>query len=99
MARQLLRDTSETARQIMDGELDDQLEMLQQAIAARRHNLYKPGSRVRAIGVKNADLAGQIGTIIKVNPKRITVGFGEQTEWGFEREFNMPLSMLEIVTD
>lgn len=101
MARQLLRDTSETARQIMDGELDAELDTLQQAIAARRKNMFRSGTRVRVHGANNAELNGQVGTVMRVNPKRISVGFGEYDhEIGlFEREYNIPPSMLEPVPE
>lgn len=99
MARQLLRDTSDVARQIMDGEVDEHLDTILQAVQARKHNLYRPGARVRFKDTRDPSLEGREGVIIKVLAKRIQVGIGEQDKFGFEREINFPPQMLEIIQE
>lgn len=59
--------------------------------------MFRPGLRVRLVGTRNPELDGQVGTVVKVNPKRVTVGLGERDRFGFEREYNVPASMLELV--
>jgi len=99
MARKLLRDTAAVVAQILDGEHDDVLGHIQDAVTTRRKNLYRPGTQVRAVNTRNVDLEGQVGTVIKVNARRVTVGFGEHDQaWGtWEKEFNVPDNMLQVV--
>ena len=99
MARQLLRDTCETARAIMDGGLDGDLTWIEQAAQARRKNLYRKGARVRLTGTRNRAIEGMEGTILRVNQKTVAVGCGEKDEFGFYRsgEFNVPPVMLELL--
>lgn len=95
--RQLLRDTCELARAILDAEHDADLDFIQQAVQTRRKWMFKPGARVRLTNTRNTELEGQTATVIRVNPKRVTVGLGEQRTYGYEHEFNVPTSMLQLV--
>lgn len=97
MAGQLLRDVSEITRQIMDGEADDHLDIILQAVQARKHNIFRPGTQVRVKNANDASLNGQVGVVIKVLAKRIHVGLVDRDEFGFKREINFPPEMLEIV--
>lgn len=97
MARQLLRDVSETTRQIMDGELDAELDAIAQAVRARVKDRFQVGSQVR-VRARDNELDGEVGVVIKVNPSRVAVGFGVKGDLGFyAREFNVPHELLEVV--
>lgn len=98
MARKLLKDTCETARAIIDGELDADLDYIAQAIRARQKSRFRPGARVRLVGTHNVTLEGVEGVVEKVNTKTITVGVGARDRFGYERSFNVPPSMLETVS-
>ena len=87
----------------MAGELDADLDFIQQACAARTKGMWRPRMAVRLRGTKNVSLDGKEGVILKVNTKTITVGVGVATtdQWGTSYdggEFNVPPSMLEAVT-
>lgn len=99
MAKQLLRDVSETTRRIMDGELDDELDAIVQAVRARVRDRFRVGRRVRVVRDDQPDLHGQVGVIMKVNPTRVVVGFGEKVDWrgGYVQELGIPHDWLELV--
>lgn len=89
----------EIALAIMRGDHDEYLSQIQSAAAARVKGMWRKGTRVNIVGSKNADLAGVVGVILKVNQKTITVGFGEPTtdQWGTtysHGEYNVPPAML-----
>lgn len=87
----LIRDTCETARAIVDGEHDADLDYIQGAVQARRKMMFRRGARVRLTGTRNPEIEGQTGTVVKVNAKRVTVDIDESGE------FNVPTTMLELV--
>jgi hypothetical protein len=99
MARKLLRDASPLAAAILDGQHDAELELIKQAVAARMRDRFRRGTMVRVHSTRDLRLHGMVGTVMKVNPTRITVGFGEyhETEFGsfFDAEYNIPPNMLE----
>lgn len=105
MARTLIRDTCAVAAEIMDGMHDESLSHIQQAIAARMKNMFRPGSKV-VLNKPGDPLHGKRGVVLKVNPKRIAVGLGEKvtehegTDWEYEvwsdGEYLVPPSMLTI---
>lgn len=102
MARMLIKDTCETARRIMDGELDADLTYILEACAARKKNMYRKGTKIRLVGTKNVSLDGKEGVVTKVNAKTVSVGIGApSTEFGMtyypDGEYNVPLSMLEVI--
>lgn len=97
MARRPLSEVSPLVADILNGDHDDILDYIDQAVQARKKRMYRPGAKVRLVGTRNAEIDGQIGTVVKVNAKRITVGLGEKSEWGYEREYLVPISMLEVV--
>jgi hypothetical protein len=92
-----LKDTCALAAEILDGAHDADLDYIQQAVQERRKNTFRPGLRVRLHGTRDPELDGQVGTVVKVNPKRVTVGLGERDQFGYPREFNVPAAMLELV--
>ena len=98
----LLKDTCETARAIMAGELDSDLEMIRQAVAARQKARFRKGARVKLVGTKNPEIDGKEGVILKVNARTVSVGLGEKevTDWGTfykDGEFNCPPAMVEVI--
>lgn len=98
MPRQLLRDVSETTRRIMDGELDGELDAIAQAVRARVKDRFRVGVKVRVVHDQQPDLHGQVGVVVKVNPTRVAVGFGEKRSWGgYDKEFGIPHEWLEVV--
>lgn len=105
--RQLIRDTCALAAEIMDGHHDDNLDFISQAVQARKRNMFRPGAQVRLVGTRNPKLEGQLGTVIKCNPRTVVVGVGvgvrcEPTaatgyrDWSVG-EFNVSPSLLELV--
>lgn len=95
----LIKDTCETARAIMAGELDADLDYIMQACSARTKGMWRKGMTVRLTGTKNPTLDGKEGVILKVNTKTITIGVGVATtdQWGTSYdggEYNVPPSML-----
>lgn len=87
---------STIAHAIERGEHDGELEQIEMAIARRKHAMFRRGSKVKLVGLtKFPDLEGQIGTVVKVNSKRITVGLGAKGDFGYERELLVPVGMLE----
>lgn len=102
MAIRELRDMNEMSRQIIDGEVDEHLESIAQAVQARKRMIFRPGTRVRLHGTRNVELDGAEGVVMKVNAKRITVGIGEYRDYGFgnggyEKEYNVPTDMLTVL--
>lgn len=91
----LIKDTCETARAIMAGELDSDISFILEACKARTKSMFRKGSRVRLVNTRNVSLEGAEGTIVKVNQKSVTVGVGEKDEFGYLKEYNVPLAMLE----
>lgn len=99
MARRLLKDTCETARAIMAGELDSDLGWIAQACKARLKRMYVKGAQVRLVGTKNPEFEGKVGTIMKLNTKTVSVGVGEKDDYGFyAHELNVPTHMLAPVS-
>lgn len=106
-ARRLIRDTCEIAAAIIDGKYDADLGYIAEAVQARKKAMYRKGVKVRLVGTKNPSLDGKVGTVLKVNATRISVGVGEKktegagTPFAYEvwsdGEYNVPPSMLEIV--
>jgi hypothetical protein len=92
---------SAVANAIRRGDHDAELAQIEYAIASRKKNLFRPGVKVRLVNLRPAspDMEGKVGTVVKVNAKRITVGLGERTDWGgwTEGEPLVPIEMLEIV--
>lgn len=98
----LLRDTCEIAAKIIDGDYDGDLAYIAQAVQARKKTMYRKGSKVKLVGTRNVEIDGKVGTVLKVNATRVTVGLGEPTTDQFgttwsEGEFNVPPAMLEVV--
>lgn len=87
----LLRDTCALAAAIEDGEHDADLDFIHQAVQARRKRLFRYGARVRLVGTRSVELDGQVGTVLKVNARKVTVRLDDQ------REYNVPTGMLELV--
>lgn len=97
-----LKSGSEIAMAIMRGEYDDQLTSIGNAVSGRNKTRFRKGARFVLRGTKNPEIDGKECTVIKVNPKRISVGIGAPvTEYGStyypEGEFNVPPSMLHII--
>lgn len=88
---------SPLAQEILKGDHDAELEQIDLAIRNRKRMMFRPGSKVRLVGTRNPTIDGQIGTVIKVNPKRISVGLGEKGQFGYEQEYLVPVGMLEAV--
>jgi hypothetical protein len=97
MGKKLLKDTCVIAAQIIEGEFDADLGYIEQACKARKKNLFRRGTKVKLVGTRSVELDGQVGTVLKVNATRISVGLGELLEYGYEQEYNVPPNMLEIV--
>lgn len=102
MARKLLRDTCEIAAAILDGKHDADLGHIVEAAQARKKMMYRKGAKVKLVGTKNPTLDGKVGTVLKVNATRISVGVGTPTTDQFgttwsDGEYNVPPAMLEIV--
>lgn len=94
-----LRSISDVHAAILDGGWDGELESLGYALAFRKKTMFRPGTKVRLVGTSNVQIDGKIGVVLKVNPKRISVGLGEKQSWGgYEAEYNVPLRMLEVVS-
>ena len=81
--------------EIYRGDHDDKLEYIRQACAARLHNRFRPGARMKLTGTRSVELDGQECVILKVNQTSITVGVGEKNQFGYEKEYNVPAAMLE----
>ena len=88
MARLTLQEASPIASAILGGEHDDELDAIQQACSARLRRRFRKGLQVE---VTEGRVMGARGTVIKVNPKRISVDLGAEGHW------NVPPSMLRIV--
>lgn len=94
----LLKDTCLIAAQILDGDFDGDLDHIASAVAARKKMMFRPNARVRLVGTRNPEIDGQIGTVVKVNAKRVTVGLGDRDPvFGYAQEFLVPVAMLELV--
>lgn len=85
-------------QEIRSGSHDEFLEQIDLAVRYRKRAMFRPGSRVKVVNCSNPEIDGQVGTVVKVNVKRITVGFGEKNPWGFDKSYLMPVRMLETVT-
>ena len=102
MAR-LLKDTCETARAIIAGELDSDLDFIVQAAQARKKAMFRKGTKCRLVGTRNAHLEGNECEILKVNSKTITVGVGINTpdvygdDWS-GGTFNVSPALLEVLS-
>lgn len=85
-------------KEILDGEFDGELmECLEHAIALRKKSMFRPGTKVKLVGTSNVELEGQIGEVIRVGPKRISVGLGVKDQFGYPQQYNVPVRMLEVV--
>ena len=76
---------------ILGGEHDAQLGAIESAVAMRKRHVFRRGAKVRIMGATHGELNGQIGTVVRVNPKRIAVVLEDGKEWG------VPMSMLEVL--
>jgi hypothetical protein len=85
------------ALEIMEGKHDAHLNTIADACNKRLKAMFRKGQQVRLTGTRNVELEGQVGVVLKVNPKRITVGLGERGQFGYESEYNVPPHMLEVV--
>lgn len=85
--------TSDTATQIVRGQLDAELAQIERAVKQRKKAMFRRGSKVKLVNLRPArpDLEGQIGTCVKVNATRITVELPDN------RELLVPIEMLEPV--
>ena len=72
---------------ILDGEYDEALDQIDRAIKRRKQKMFRPGTRVRVFGSK---VQGE-GSVVKVNPKRISILMDDGSNWF------VPASMLEIL--
>lgn len=106
MARRTFAEIGGVPAAIFAGEHDDVLDLIDQAIKARKRSMFRPGMTVRFNELAKK-IAGQTGTILKVNPKTINVGVGEvkYEDWDARKEYgvwsggewNVSASLLEIV--
>jgi hypothetical protein len=70
----LLKDTCETAPRILGGELDSDLDRIEQAVRGRREDIRDAnGLRVARVRLKGGSRKGQEGAIKSVNPKTISI--------------------------
>jgi len=88
--------------EIMEGKHDDVLESIQNACKTRLKMRFRKGQKCRLTGTHNVELDGKTVTIIKVNPKSISVGVGDPvTQYGEtyypEGSYNVPPRMLASV--
>lgn len=102
MARTLLKDTCDIAREILDGKHDADLANIRHACDARLKRQWMKGMRIRLVGTRNAHIEGAEGVILKVNQKSVTVGLGtaETSQWGTtysQGEFNVSPGLLQKV--
>lgn len=107
MARRLIKDTCQIAAEIIDGEHDDDLDYILQAVKSRQKTRFRKGSRVRIVGSKDIRTEGKEGVVLKVNQKSVSVGLGEKivhgdgTEFSFhdyaDGEWNFSPSLLEVI--
>lgn len=96
MARRTLA-PSTVADAILAGDHDAELEQIDMAIRNRKRRMFRPGALVKLTGTRNPTIDGKIGTVIKVNPKRVSVGLGEKGPYGYDHEYLVPVGMLELV--
>jgi hypothetical protein len=83
---------------ILDGDFDGaMMENVEHAIAIRKRTMFRPGTKVRLVGTKNVEIDGKVGTVIRVGPKRISVGLGEKDAFGYPDSYNVPPRMLEVI--
>jgi hypothetical protein len=103
MARKLTE--IEVCSQIVAGNHDGDLDAILQAVTYRKKIMFRPGAKVRLVNTRNPEMEGQIGTVIKVNSKRISVGLGEpeglrgaygRKPYYPDGELLVPASMLEM---
>ncbi len=106
MAGRSVKD-SPLAMEIWEGKHDGDIELIQLACAARLKGMFRKGAKVRLVGTRNPELDGKIGTVLKVNPKRVSVGVGTLQREGSgdfsyevwsDGEFNVPPAMLQVIT-
>jgi hypothetical protein len=88
--------------EIMEGKHDDVLESIQNACRVRLKSKFRKGQKCRLVGTKSVELDGKTVTILKVNPKSISVGVGEPDEafggtYYPEGSYNVPPRMLEAI--
>ena len=100
----MLRDTP-IGKQIIEGEFDEVLDVIEQSVHYRKKLMFRVGAKVRLVGTRNVEIDGKIGTVLKVNSKRISVGlgnpdpnFGTRNPYYPEGIYNVPVGMLEVVT-
>jgi hypothetical protein len=87
---------------IMDGEHDENLDLIASACRARLKNRFRKRQIVRLRGTRNPELEGKTGVVLSVNQKTINVGIGQATtdEFGTTYAggtFRVPPAMLEPV--
>lgn len=91
----LLRDISPLHAAILEGVHDAELDSLEQAINARRKRTlrteYRTGTRVRIVDdPRSGDLAGVLGTVIKINRKSVSVDLDDG------RSYRVSSGLLEV---
>lgn len=86
------------ALEIMKGLHDDELDVIQQACRARFKSIYRKNARCILRGTRNVEIDGKECVIIKVNTKSISVGLGKKDQFGYEKEYNVPAHMLEVLS-
>ena len=91
--------SGDLALAIMRGDHDEHLGSVANAVSARNKARFRKGAKFVLRGTKNVAIDGKVATVIKVNPKRVSVGVGEPTtEYGTtyypEGEYNVPPHML-----
>ena len=92
-----LRPISDVHAAILDGGWDGELASLGHALSIRRKKLYRPGTKVRLVGTRNPSIDGAEGVVIRPNAKTIQVGVGAKGQFGYEQEYNVPTTMLEVL--
>jgi hypothetical protein len=104
------RDASPVAAESLEGKHDAELNYISQAWSARLKGMFRKGAKIE---VTSGQMMGKTGVVLKVNPKRISVGLGEKrselhppgfagSAWEYESwsdgEWNIPPSMLQVIS-
>jgi len=82
MSKKTWAEVSATAAEIIDGKFDGELDYIQQACQARKKTMFRRGQLVSVSERAAGPIACQQATIIKVNPKTITIGVGRLEKKG-----------------
>lgn len=79
------------AEAIIDGDHDDDLELIQIACQSRIKRMFRKGQRIKLKGTESVVLEGAEGRIEKINQKSISVILDAHGP------YNVPPRMLEVV--